>query len=481
MVENYYICLINNGFLFQISVIILAIAVTIIAGDGTQTETHLNSQTEKQDTILEEESRKKDGKQVMKEEKQEINMHIENDEKICQHKRNVSECEEDYHDNEQLNKGIQLQEGKNMKTQHINKEQHLNVSIKPKYGEAEVSELHHGAKEGVKEGNDGELKERKRINEDSGPTQQVKKPFPLEEDTDEQAAQNNELENLQQGQHVDRLSEGYQVKETVHEEEHGVESRSGFNYLFSYHEDHTGHNLQPASKSFEDTSFGKRYVIQTSTLTDKDPAPHKFPVYIPEEKHVPYPVQKTAPYPIKQHVSHPVPVPVSATLHKQVPYTVYTPDPYPVKVPAARPYFVPVPAQKKVPFSVHVRVPVPQPYTVHVPKRYTVHVPKRYAVLLEKQVPATYPVRVEVPVSQPYPVNAKVPVPGKVPVDRPVLVPAEKTYPVTVQTDVHYPLQKPPYPVKVRSVGEQTYIRESEVEGRADNHCYNKMQSIAGE
>lgn len=456
----------------------MALAVIIMAEEGTHTEKKLNSQTMKEDTTFEDESSTKDEKLEIKEEQQEREKQTENEEEICQHRKNVSKYEEECKHNEQSvlenkDKGLQSQGEENTKTQPADKEKHFNADINPKEGEVEVSELHHYVKEWRKEEEGEETKGNKHKNETGEGIRQVKKSGSLEEQSDQQEAQNNRLENRQQTQHLGHLSEGYRVTEPEHDEEHPAESQRGLNYLSNYHEDHNGHNLQYASKIFEHSFLSGHYGVQAHTLTDKYPVPQNFPVYIPEGKHASYPVVKTVSYPTRQHVSRPVPT----IVHEPVPYTVYKPIPFPVKVPVARPYFVHVPVEKRVPFPVHVKVPVPQPYAVHVPKPY--------AVLVEKKVPAPYPVRVEVPVSQPYPVEVKVPVPVdrhvpvpvKVPVERPIPVPVEKPYPVVFQKEVHYPVEKKvPYPVKVRSEREQTSRAHSEAE-QGDNYCYKEREN----
>jgi hypothetical protein len=318
--------------------------------------------------------------------------------------------------------------------QHTGKEKHLKFDIKQTQGEAEASKLQYDVKELDKNENDGELKEKKHTNRVEATLEQGHKLNSLEEHSDQQTAQNNGLEFRQHDQHLEHPLEGYRVTETGQDEAHQLVSQNDFNHLFNYH---GGHNLHHSSNIFEGTSLHKHHDIQTLTLTDEGSLQHHFPVYIPDQKHVPQPAEKPVSFPAKHFVSHPV----------SLPYVVHKPVPYPVKVPVQRPYFVPVPVEKKVPFAVHVRVPVPQPYTVHVPKPYTVFV--------EKKVPAPYPVRVEVPVSQPYPVKVNVPV--KVSVDRPAPVPAEEPYPVTLQKEVVE--KKVPYPVQVRSASSNLRLK----------------------
>lgn len=473
----------NIGFLLQIGLVTLALAVITASEVEAHNQKHLNSQTVDNNTVLEEESWKKYGKEVTKEEKQGTDKYIENEEKMRQQKENVSNHVKEYQYNEQSvlekeDKELQLREEKNLKTKHSDKREHLNMDTNPKQDESEVSELHDDVEKRYKEEEDGQLKAKTQTNEAGGPIQEVKKPGSQEKQPDEQEAQNNGHENSEQSQHVGRLSEGYRVTEPERDEEHRAETQSGFNYLLSHHEDGTGHNLQHAFKSFQDTSLSEHYGVQAHTLTHKGPVPQHLPVNIPEGRHIPHvaahPVEKTALYPSKQHVTHPVTV--HATLHTPVPYTLYKPVPYPVKVPVARPYFFHLPVEKQVPFPVHVRVPAPQSYTVHVPKQY--------ALLVDKQVPAPYPIRLEAPVSQPYPVNVEVPVPAhrpqpqplKVPVDGSIPVPVETSYPVTVGKEVHYPVEKNvPYAVKVRSIEEENYIvGNNQKLKRGENNCYKK-------
>jgi hypothetical protein len=433
-------CLINYRFLLQIEVVILALAVIISAEGGKFAEEDVNSQTKKEDSTLE---HAKDeislGKEELKQKQEEINKQAENEENILKHKEKITEFEghqenEQSAKPEQCNQGLQLQDEENRKAQHTGQERHLNVDMKQTQGEAETTKLQHDVKEMNKKENDAELEEKKHTNQDEVTPEQAEKLNSVGEHSDQQTAQNNGLEISQQLEHV---LQGYRVTEPGQDEEHQLVTQNGFNYLFS---SHGGHNLQHSSSIFGGTSLSSHHDIQTLALANEAALQHHFPVYIPDERHVPHPAVKTIPYPAQHPVSRPVPIPV--TVHKAVPYTVHKPVPYPVKVPVERPYFVPVPVEKKVPFAVHVKVPVPQPYTVHVPKPYT--------VLVEKKVPAPYPVRVEIPVSQPYPVKVNVPVP--IPVDRPVPVPVEKPYPVTVQKEFHHPVdKKAPYPVKVRT------------------------------
>jgi hypothetical protein len=468
----------------QIEIFVLALALIISPEEGNCTEEDVNSHTKREDTTLEHVINNKNELSLekeydLKQKQQEINELAENKENVFQHLEKISEFEghqdnEQYAKQETRNQGQQIQDeanrkvqhvGKekhlnvdmkqpqgevealkpqqdeeNRKTQHTGKEKHLNVDMKETKGEAKTSKLQHDAKEKNKDENDGEFSEEKHKNKDKATLEEAHKSNSQEEHSDQQTAQNNGLEIRQHDQHLEHPLEGYQVTETGQDEGHQLASQNDFNYLFSYH---GGHNVQHSSSIFEGTSLHKHHDVPTLTLTDERSFQRHFPVYIPDEKHVPHAAQKTVSSPPKHFVSHPA----------ALPYAIHKPVPYPVKVPVERPYFVPVPVEKKVPFAVHVRVPVPQPYTVHVPKPYT--------VVVEKKVPAPYPVRVEVPVPQlypvkvnvpvPVPVDRPVPVPVKVSVDRPVPVPVEEPYPVTLQKEIHSPVEKFPHAVQVRS------------------------------
>jgi len=447
-------------FLLQTEVTILALALVIItAEETTHAEKGANTQAKEEDAKLREESRKEEEISLRKEEEvkqqqQEINKLAEEAVNECKQKKNVSEFEEEHQDKKTCIKpqkneqGHQLQEERN---QHIEKQQRLNVDIKQTQDEAEVLELQHGTKERNNEENDGKLKERKHTSQGDEPLEQKDVLTSLQEHSHQQTAQSSGMENRQQDRHMEYLSDGYRVTEPEHDEEHQAESQTGFNYSFRNHEDQDAHTVHDTFNSLEDSSLSDYYDVHTLTLSDNVHGPQHFPLYTPQERHVPYPTENTVPHSVKQHAFYPAPV----TVHKAVPYTVHRPVPYPVKVPVERPYPVHVPVEKKIPFAVHVAVPVLQPYTVHVPKPY--------AVVVEKKVPAPYPVHIEVPVSQPYPVKVKVPVPVpvdrpvpipvKVPVDRPVPVPVEKPYPVPVEKEIHCHVEKEvPYPVKVRGV-----------------------------
>ena len=418
------------------------------AEEGKDTEDHRNCQAIGEDSGLEEEKAKNDvislGKEEdLKEQGQDKHEHLENDGGIHEHKGKISEFEKQHENGENMkletnDEGQQFQEEEETKLQHIDIEKDLEVDVKQTQFGAQVSET----QQDVTESSYEETKEKKHIDQENSPVKQVKYSSSLVEHSDQKAAENSGLEIHQQNQREEHLSGGYHVTETAHVQEHPTKTKGDFSYPFNYHEDHGDHNSHRTPNTYEATALNQHRDVHTLTLSDKSSFPQHYPVYIAEEKHLPYPAQKSVPYPLKQHTAFPV----------LFPYTVHKPVPYPVKIPVDRPYFVHVPVEKKVPFPVHVQVPVPQPYTVHVPKPY--------AVVVEKKVPAPYPVRIEVPVSQPYPVEVKipvavpvdrpVPVPVKVPVDKPVPVPVEKPYPVTVQKEVYYPVQKTvSYPIKV--------------------------------
>jgi hypothetical protein len=441
--------------MLQIKIVILALALIISAEEGKRIE-DANSQTKREDSTLEHDIDGNDKLSLETEEdlKQKQQGKNEIAENILKNLEKVSELE-GLQDNARTAKeetgygGQQLQDEENRIGQYTGIEKHLNVDInqtqdeenrrgqqirKEKYlnddmnktqGEVEASELKYDVKEMDKNGNDRELIEQKYTNRDEASLEQAQKPSPMEEQySDPQTAHNNGLEFRQHDQHLQHPLEGYRVTETGQDEAHQLVNQNDFKYLFSYH---GGHNLRHGSNIFEGTSLNKHHDVQALTLTGEGSFQQHFPVYIPDEKHVPHSADKTVSFPTKQFVFHPA----------AVPYTAHKPVPYPVKFPVDRPYFVPVPVEKKVPFAVHVKVPVPQPYTV----------------LLEKKVPAPYPVRIEVPVSQPYPVKVNVPVPvlvpDKVSVDRPVPLPVEEPYYVTVQKEA---VEKVPYPLQVRTV-----------------------------
>ena len=478
----------------------MVLAVTTTAEEGKDTENHKNCQTTEEESRLEEEKRKNDAislgrEEELKQQEQDTDKHLENDESINQLKGKLPEFEkqqengdniekqqengdniekqQEYGDNiekqqeygeniekqqeigddiekqqengddmklETKDEVQQLQKEEETKLQHIDTVKDLEVDVKQTQVAAQVPET----QQDVTGSNYEDTKEKKHTDQDNSPIKQTKHSSSTAEHSDQQAAQNSGLEIHQQNQREGQLSGGYRVIETAHVQEHPAKTKDELFHPFNHHEVHGDHNLHPTPNTYAATALNQHRDVHTHTLNYKGSVSEHFPVYIAEEKHLPYPVQKFVPYHLKQHTSLPVPVPV--------PYTIHKPVPYPVKIPVDRPYFVHVPVEKKVPFAVHVQVPVPQPYTVHVPKPYT--------VVVEKKVPAPYPVRIEVPVSQPYPVEIKipvavpvdrpVPVPVKVPVDKPFPVPVEKPYPVTVQKEVYYPVQKKvPYPIKV--------------------------------
>lgn len=430
----------------------MVLAVTVTAEEGKDTENHKNCQATEEDSRLEEEKRKNDeislrNEEELKEQEQDADKHLENEGGINQYKGKLSEFEKQQENGENTkletkDEGQEIQEEEETKLQHIDKEKDLEFDVKQTQFVAQVSETQQDVTESNYAENDEETKQKKHTNQDNIPVKQMKHSSSLAENSDQQAAQNSDLEIHHQNQREGHLSGGYRVTETAPVQEHPTKTEGDLNYPFNHHEDHGDHSLHRTPNTYVGTALNHHRDVQTLTPSDKGWVPQHFPVYIAEDKHIPYPVQKSVPYPLKQHTFLPV----------HVPYTVHKPVPYPVKIPVDRPYFIHVPVEKKVPFAVHVQVPVPQPYTVHVPKPYT--------VVVEKKVPAPYPVHIEVPVSQPYPVEIKipvavpverpVPVPVKVPVDKPVPVPVEKPYPVTVQKEVYYPVQKKvPYPIKV--------------------------------